>query len=148
MIARLFSRPPDFVIGDNYLRRWRVLPRNRWFNIYLHKILHSDDDRALHDHPWWNVSIILKGEYVEVVPADPARPAGPRFLHLIRKPFRPVFRRARQMHRLVVEKPTWSLFITGPSVRTWGFACPQGWRPWWEFVNPDDPGKPGKGCGE
>src|SRR5580704_9904819 len=61
-------RPPDFIIGGNefpYMRRWWVIPRNRIFNIYLHHFLRSDDDRALHDHPSWNVSILLKGEYTE-----------------------------------------------------------------------------------
>ncbi len=43
-------RKPDFtVIGQGteevpYLQRWWVIPRNRWFNIYLHKFQHSDDD--------------------------------------------------------------------------------------------------------
>ena len=40
------------VIGKNYLSRWHIIPRNRYFNIYLHKFVGSDDDRALHDHPW------------------------------------------------------------------------------------------------
>lgn len=35
-----FRRKPDFVIGDPanpYLLRWYVIPRNKVFNIYLHK---------------------------------------------------------------------------------------------------------------
>jgi len=35
-------RKPDFVIGRAgapYLERWWVIPRNRWFNIYLHHFL-------------------------------------------------------------------------------------------------------------
>lgn len=58
----VFGRKPDFVIGDlsnPYLLRWWVIPRNRFFNVYLHKFLRDDDDRALHDHPWWSMSIIL-----------------------------------------------------------------------------------------
>ncbi|SID67872.1 Protein of uncharacterised function (DUF550) [Mycobacteroides abscessus subsp. abscessus] len=46
-----------------YLLRWYVIPRNRWLNIYLHKFLRDDDDRALHDHPWWFVSLMLWGQY-------------------------------------------------------------------------------------
>ena len=63
------SRPPDVVIGDAdnpYLLRWWVWPRNRFFNLYLHRVLRSDDDRALHDHPWWNLSYIVDGGYTEV----------------------------------------------------------------------------------
>ena len=47
------------------MRRWWVIPRNKWFNVYLHHFLRSDDDRALHDQPWWNLSILLDGEYTE-----------------------------------------------------------------------------------
>jgi hypothetical protein len=40
-------RPPDYIIGgeaDPYLRRWWVIPRNRFFNIYLHHFVRSDDE--------------------------------------------------------------------------------------------------------
>lgn len=47
------QRLPDFVIGDDpdrpYLRRWWIVPRNEYCNVYLHEILRSDDDRAGHD---------------------------------------------------------------------------------------------------
>lgn len=69
LIARAQRRLPDFVIGGHanpYLLRWWLIPRNRVFNIYLHKFLRDDDDRALHDHPWFWCSIMLRGEYVEV----------------------------------------------------------------------------------
>ena len=35
------SRDPDLdikVFGESYLQRWWLFPRNRFFNIYLHKI--------------------------------------------------------------------------------------------------------------
>src|SRR3546814_5856142 len=68
--ARIVDRrPPNFVIGgqqDPYMRRWWVIPRNRFINIYLHQVLRPDDDRALHDHPWINLSIILDGGYWEI----------------------------------------------------------------------------------
>lgn len=62
------NRPPDFIVGPRskvYLQRWFILPRNPVFNIYYHKFLHSDDDRALHDHMYFNLSILLKGRYIE-----------------------------------------------------------------------------------
>lgn len=134
-------RPPDFVIGPKdapYLRRWWIIPRNRFFNIYLHEILQNDDDRALHDHPWVNCSIILKGRYLEVTPAG----------RYVRRRFLPVLRRAVTSHRLeLIDKtPCWSLFITGPVIREWGFHCPKGWRPWRQFVNERDSGLVGRGC--
>ena len=51
-------RAPDEVIGTNYLERWHLIPRNRFFNVYLHKFSGPDSCRELHDHPWWNLSII------------------------------------------------------------------------------------------
>lgn len=138
---RLFVRP-DFVIGGAerpYMRRWWLIPRNRWFNIYLHEIRHSDDDRALHDHPWWNVSVLLKGSYEEVLPGG---------LSKIRKGGSITIRRPEQLHRLVIVpgEQTWSLFITGPVLRDWGFACPKGWRIWTDYVSTSNKHETGPGC--
>lgn len=137
-------RAPDFVIGGAdrpYMQRWWVIPRNRWFNIYLHKIIRSDDDRALHDHPWLNCSILLKGSYVEIVPAALPYKYGDRTVVKVRHAGSVVTRRAVQPHRLeIIDEPVISLFITGPNVRTWGFYAPQGWVNWKDFTDPDDPG--------
>ena len=64
LVEKALCRTPDLVIGgwdDPYLLRWWLIPRNRWFNVYLHLFLRSDDDRALHDHPWFNLSFLLEG---------------------------------------------------------------------------------------
>lgn len=136
------SREPDFVVGgsnDPYLRRWWIVPRNRWLNVYLHHFLRSDDDRALHDHPWCSVSVMLRRGYVEHLP---------RGRWLVAQAGDVIFRRARSAHRIEVVPgcDAWTLFITGPRVREWGFHCPQGWRPWFEFVDPADRGSVGPGC--
>lgn len=149
-------RKPDFIIGGSakpYMLRWWIIPRNRWFNIYLHKILRDDDDRALHDHPWWNVSILLRGAYREVMP-DLSHCPTPytRIADLptrvkLRRAGSIVFRRATSSHRLEVAKgPVWSLFITGPVIRDWGFHCPKVWRYWRDFVSDHDTGAIGQGC--
>lgn len=134
------SREPDFVIGDNYLRRWWIVPRNDGCNVYLHEINKSDDDRALHDHPWANTSMLLFGSYIEHTPEGSfTRSAGDV-----------VAREAEAAHRLEVipgERAV-SLFITGPKVREWGFHCPKGWVLWSLFVDDKDTGKVGQGCGE
>jgi hypothetical protein len=141
-------RDPDFIIGPPeapYLRRWWLIPRNHWCNIYLHNFLHSDDDRALHDHMYHNVSVLLSGSYRE------------HFLDgwiAIRKPWRPwafwrlTFRRPATAHRveLIDDHPVWTLFLTGPRIREWGFHCPQGWRHWREFTDARDKGQIGRGC--
>lgn len=59
-----FRIPPDESIPAYMLRWWRI-KRNAFFNIYFHIVLRSDDDRALHDHPWWSFSIVLAGGYYE-----------------------------------------------------------------------------------
>jgi hypothetical protein len=153
-ITQYFHREPDFIIGgkeDPYLLRWWVIPRNRFFNIYLHKFLRDDDDRALHDHPWASLSIILRGGYIEHMPGKVRR----------RRVGRIVFRRATHAHRVELFRPrfwwnspielnqaipAWTLFITGPRVREWGFHCPQGWRHWKDFTAPGDSSRVGKGC--
>ena len=145
------GRSPDYVIGDwqdPYMQRWWVIPRNPLFNIYLHKITADDDDRACHDHPWWNVSIVLKGVLHEF-----------RYYkgHRLLKRHRPYFRFAKTAHRLEIGRkrgelpiaePVWTLFITGPRFRDWGFLCRRGWIHWRKFTNADNPGEIGGGCGE
>ncbi len=136
----IMQRKPDFVIGTDYLRRWWIIPRNEGCNVYLHEFRHSDDDRALHDHPWSNTSFLLKGEYLEhTTDGTFHRRAGDI-----------VTREATALHRieLINDAPAVSLFITGPKVRDWGFACPQGWVPWQVFTDPNDTGQVGRGCGE
>lgn len=154
-----FVCSPDFIVGGSakpYLQRWWILPRNRWFGIYLHKFERSDDDRALHDHPWRNVSILLTGSYIEEVPdfsemnTPFTRIADLPRKRMLRKRGRVLVRtRATASHRveLIDGKPVWTLFITGPVNRDWGFHCDHGWIHWREFVG-EDPGAIGKGCGE
>lgn len=157
-------RGPDVVIGGEtnpYLRRWFILPRNFVFNIYLHQFLRSDDDRALHDHPWVNCSLLLDGCYVEHTIN-----AGGVNVRTFRKAGDVVIRRPRAAHRVelmdtfewpeaggppVSRGPSscWTLFITGPRVREWGFHCPAGWVHWRIFTKPEDGGRTvGRGCGE
>jgi hypothetical protein len=139
------SGKPHFIVGgadDPYLYRWYVLPRNRVFNVYLHKFLRDDDDRALHDHPWWFVSLIVKGGYREITND------GTEFRFAGSWGFRPATHRHRvSLYRIddyVV--PAWTLVITGRKKRTWGFWCPKGFVPWYDFVDQTDSGNIGRGC--
>ena len=129
-------RQPDQIINGGYLCRWYVIPRNRFLNIYLHRFGQSDDDRALHCHPWYSVSFLLKGELLE------HHFNGKRHIPWLL----PVFRTAKFAHRLeLVKGPVWTLFVTGPRVREWGFHCPQGWRHWTQFTSTDG-NSIGPGC--
>lgn len=139
------DRPvPDFHIGpsdDHQLQRWFVVPRNPYRNVYLHRFLRSDDDRALHDHPWENRSWILDGEYVEHLQDGSI---------FARRPGDVVERHAIEAHRVeLISGPAVTLFFTGPIIRSWGFYCPKGWVPWREFVDVTEGGnRRGQGCGD
>lgn len=121
--------------GDPYLKRYILF---RWWHlprVYVHKFLRSDDDRALHNHPWWFFSVVLKGQYLEFRGDSKA---------VVRKRFSVAFRNLDTFHRveLIDGKPCWTLIVTGPDIRSWGFLC-RGRNgnqvvPWREF----------DGCGE
>jgi hypothetical protein len=131
------KRPPNFLIGgeaDPYMRRWYLIPRNKFFNVYLHNMLRSDDD-VLHDHPWWSLSLVLSNGLRENYCTDPSAPGGTtRTAHRVVEQGSVVLRSPRMAHALVVDRPVWTLFLTGPVVRNWGFWCPKGWRPWQKYV--------------
>jgi hypothetical protein len=152
--------PPDFVIGpaeNPYMERWWIIPRNEACNVYLHRILRSDDDRALHDHPWANTSYLIDGEYDEILPLkhgsgyemDALDYQPDNCVTRRRKAGDVVQRQATDAHRLVLPeggKPVISLFMTGPKVREWGFWCAKGWVPWQEFTGGAHGEIVGRGC--
>jgi hypothetical protein len=124
------------------LFRWANLPR-----VYVHKFLRSDEDRAPHNHPWWFVSLVLRGHYLEYTD----KPPNPH----VRKRFSLAYRPLSTFHRVDLPNgfrpdgsygpmPCWTLVVTGPDVRSWGFRCPDPHVlagrliPWQEF----------DGCGE
>lgn len=147
LFARVvMKRKADFIVGelgDEYLQRWFVIPRNPVFNVYLHIFGRSDDARALHDHPWlFNASWLLDGEYIE----HQVRAGGiESATRVCEGSFR--LRFGPSPHRLQLlpdtasieaggveqalrhpELPVVTLFVTGPVVRSWGFHCrARGW---------------------
>lgn len=134
---KLNRRPADEVIGERYLQRWHLYRRPGVRNLYLHRYLGSDDDRALHDHPWPSLSILFWGSLLEVTDSGVKRIW----------PFIPKFRSAEYSHRLVLNsKSAWTLFYTGSKCREWGFHCPQGWKHWSEFTD-ENGNQVGSGCG-
>jgi len=137
-------------IGAGYLLRWHLIPRNRFFNIYLHKFIGNDDERALHDHPWASISIKLKGRVVEHYMATALEQWIGGYYHLfpVKRRFVDILtiRPADFAHRLelVGNKPAWTIFITGPVKREWGFHCKKGWQHWSTMTTKD--GKTIGGC--
>lgn len=145
LITRAQRRPPDFIVerrdGLIYLHRWWLIPRNPLLNLYLHHFVHSDDDRALHDHPWPSLSRTLRHEYREILPSSQAQSGARDYerngTYCRRRTVRDgwLYRPARLRHRIEVSgRGAWTLFITGPVLREWGFWCRQGWLPWTEFL--------------
>lgn len=134
-------------------------------NLYLHEFLRDDDDRALHDHPSWAASFILHGSYTEHTIA-----AGGIHHRERITAGRLRFLTTRHAHRIelmpawlccddfddacekfgadpVAKGPCWTLFLFGPTVRHWGFHCPQrGWVHWAAFTAAGNPGETGPGC--
>jgi hypothetical protein len=132
MMERLLSRifQKRVIVNcdhEPYLYRWYGL-KTPWFHVLIHKFVRSDEDRALHDHPWNFLVIPLWRGYREhnqkgvrnVLPLLGTR-----------------FRRAEYQHRVELrnEKPAWSLFISFRRRRVWGFWPERGfvaWNKWWQ----------------
>lgn len=93
-----------------YLQRWVL--NFKVFSVRLHHWYSSDDHRAFHDHPWWFCTLVLRGGYTDVSPVG-------------REVMRPGTLRCREAtHRHTVEVNPggcWTLILTGPVSRVWGF---------------------------
>lgn len=118
---------PYFDLEGYMERRWLlVIPG--LFSIRMHKILRSDDDRALHDHPFNYASLILSGGYFELTP-DPF--GGPHEVRRWCPPGSFRYARAESLHRLEIEpgQVAVTLFFIGRRKRAWGFQTAEGWTP-------------------
>jgi len=123
--------------------------------ILLHRFHRSDDDLALHNHPWrWAISLILAGGYREekrVVEAttDPRQVAYDkggayesldRGHHVEVREFHPGdinVLTSDTFHRVdLLDTDAWSLFITGPKFASWGFwdRDDGSYTPWRTFI--------------
>lgn len=150
-LQKLLGRD-DIVFGDKtYMRRW-LLPQRWWPRaltkflpgIRVHNIMTSDEDRALHCHPFDFMTIILKGGYTEYTADGKSRFYGPgsilfrkaETLHRLELPGTDIYTRRHDgilLHEGRYEDPAWTFVIRGPIRRTWGFQTDQGWVPWYEF---------------
>ena len=100
-----------------FMKRWAIYFGP--FSIRLHHWLDSDTDRNLHDHPWWFITLILRGQYTEHLNGGASK---------VMKQGEFGFRRATHRHRVTISKqsvlalePCWSVVVTGPIKRKWGF---------------------------
>lgn len=147
-LQRLFKldHRPSLTIeknGDPYLTRWWLTSKTherhqarKWLpGILLHHIWRPDEDRAPHSHPWWFVSVVLKGFYVE----NRYNQSGRWNKRVVRNRFSIAFRRAADLHEIAVVSPDlWTLVLAGPKRREWGFMTPNGWVHWENYVYAGD----------
>lgn len=139
-----FNRRP---IGS-YMSRW-ILTLPFGFNVRLHHIREADADPELHDHPFWFVSLVLRGWYVEEQPAtggdwtnrETGRhhatplPGGSRAF-TTRRAGSIAYRPASVMHRICIISPggVWTLvFARRVNGDEWGFWTRTGWVHWKQF---------------
>jgi len=112
--AHMRDRRPDQILSEyatEYMRRWFLEKDRTEGSVYIHRILRSDYDEELHDHPGDNMSILLEGTMTEQR-EDGHHPLSPGSV---------VLRRAEERHRLLLETPVTTLWIMGERIREWGF---------------------------
>lgn len=98
----------------SYMKRYILY--TPWRTIRLHHILRSDHDRALHDHPFNFWTFLLTGDYTEVLPDGVGAEKW-----IKRKKWTLRWVKAETPHRLVLDKPVWTLVIAEHQSRDWGF---------------------------
>lgn len=100
--------------GTPYLGRWII---HCGGTLRLHKFYQGDDDRALHDHPWWFVTFPF-ASYRELV-----EDVDSLCVNVVRR-FRFHYRPAEYRHRVLPfpeRRHVWTIVVTGPLSRMWGF---------------------------
>lgn len=123
----------------DYLTRWTLLGKRYGGSrrVFLHWFHRGDEEPYFHDHPWAFVSVILWGGYYEETPTG-RHWYGPGSV---------LVRPAEWRHRVVLHegRQAWTLVLSGPKTRGWGFWCDSGWIPWKSHAANIDAGQPG--CG-
>lgn len=111
-----------------YLERWILWA---WKGtVRIHKFHRSDDDRALHDHPFWFWTFPFS-DYEEKFWSPKLNKV---VYHIVTK-WRFHFRPALHRHAVILpdsNKPIWTFVITGDKERDWGFWPEQDRFVYWE----------------
>lgn len=136
LYRRLTLRRAD---GRVYLNRWSI-GHDRIGSIKLHRMDAPDPGVDLHNHPWFFVSMILWGGYTELRAnvLDASRfarfaemwpGASHRGIEVLRRPLSVKAMRLDECHTITAlhRRVSWSLVITGPRRRRWGFFLPAGY---------------------
>lgn len=95
-------REPLGLPGCPYAIWWRV--EFPFGSVRVHHWLAPDDDRALHDHPWWFITLVLRGGYTDHTEWDEE--------HLRAGSIR--YRPALHQHTVVPDPGgAWTVLVTG-----------------------------------
>lgn len=111
-------------------------------SVRVHHFIQSDDDRSLHDHPWWFLTFPFQS-YLDIVPCG--RCGGLGYVELSSNPnvsldgglcewcggsgrdsntvraWRFHFRPAHHIHAVATREGCWTFIVTGRKLRHWGF---------------------------
>lgn len=139
------------VEGKPYLLRFYLKHNGRLPGVYLHHFYQSDPDRDLHNHPWkWSFSIILTGGYYEYRhdahfwEIYDERPSLAWLEPEVRERKAPGFNyiTGDSFHRVVLKDlkaGAWTIFVSGPEVKDWGFMSPRGFVKHQAYLGLDKP---------
>ena len=143
--------------GSSYMDRCWTMPRwllrevedeyGRYFKprtwlpcaLRLHHIVTEDKDPHFHDHPFFFISLVLTGGYIEARPAqrDPCfwqDNDEEQAIRSIRLPGEVALRNTYDRHRIVHVLPdTWTLVLHGRAVQWWGFYTRAGKVFWKDY---------------
>ncbi len=150
LLERLLTRvfpSEDVGAGRSGMLRWHVfgstdraddsrsllpcLPSIFGCRVMIHKQTKPDRGPAPHDHPWGFWSFVIKGGYAEVV----RHSNGVRLLN-VRAPLSLKYRPpefCHRIYRLLDGVSSWTLVVTTPYRRRWGFWTREG-----KFINRND----------
>lgn len=93
-----------------YVIRWTA--ETPLFSARVHHWLGPDDVRAEHDHPWWFLTLVIRGGYTDLSSSGNTRLSAP----CVR------FRSASHRHVVLPDDGgAWTLLVTGRIFRRWGF---------------------------
>jgi hypothetical protein len=85
--------------------RWRI--KFGSYGLALHRFVNDMPPELQHDHPWWFITFVLKGSYIDHSP----------YKDDLMTPGRIAFRSASHTHSVMQSKGCWTLVLSGPTVR-------------------------------
>ena len=148
LLGRETIGPPECPLLD----RLTVVKHRRIGGLLLHRFYPNADDRNVHDHPWWFMTLVLRGGYDDMKQCRQCEGSG-RFYDevdfyacprckgegvIMRERMRAGmlrFRPALHAHRTQVSSSGCvTLVLTGPTVREWGFYLGSSWQQWRSYI--------------